>query len=93
MKGRNQRRQGGPQETPFRDALLSSMQERGGLGKVADMLVDAGYAGKLPAISQIADRLDGKPMQALEHSAPGGGPPVTRIEHVIVYPDGRAKQN
>lgn len=52
------------------------------LDQIADRFVEAAMAGPsyekgdpwLGIISQLGDRLDGRPAQALEHSGPDGGP-------------------
>ena len=39
-----------------------------GLQAIAANLVDAAYKGEMWAIKEVADRIDGKPAQAVEHS-------------------------
>jgi hypothetical protein len=53
---------------PFTDALRVALLSGGGrrLRIIADKLVENAEEGDLQAIQQIADRLDGKPAQALE---------------------------
>ncbi len=55
-------------EKPFTDALRVALLSGGGrrLRIIADKLAEKAEQGDLQAIQQIADRLDGKPVQALE---------------------------
>jgi hypothetical protein len=60
-----------PSEKTFANMLRIAIKEAhvdGGdkLRKVADALVDKAMTGDVPAIKEIADRLDGKVPQALE---------------------------
>lgn len=74
----NKLAQGGRKEKPFRDALMLAIKETDGdrlkLRKVADALVTKAETGDVSAIKEIADRLDGKPIQQTEHSGLDGGP-------------------
>lgn len=67
---------GNPNGTPgpkkiklFKDALQLSIKRADGdkckLGRIADALVEKAIAGDVPAIKEIADRLDGKVSQPL----------------------------
>jgi hypothetical protein len=47
--------------------------DREKLIEIADALVNKAIEGDLPAIREVADRLDGKAAQAIEHSGPEGG--------------------
>jgi len=53
---------------PFTDMLRVALLSGGGrrLRIIADKLAEKAEQGDLQAIQQIADRLDGKPVQALE---------------------------
>jgi hypothetical protein len=57
------------QEKPFRDALMLAIKARvddeKGLRKIAENLLDAALANELPAIKELADRVDGKVPQAV----------------------------
>ena len=55
-------------QKPFADALKVALLSGGGrrLRIIADRLCEKAEQGDLQAIQQIADRLDGKPVQALE---------------------------
>jgi hypothetical protein len=44
-----------------------------GLRKIASALLTLAEEGEISAIKEIADRLDGKPMQATEITGKGGG--------------------
>jgi hypothetical protein len=55
-------------EKPFTDALRVALLSGGGrrLRMIADKLADKAEQGDIQAIREIADRLDGKPAQAIE---------------------------
>jgi hypothetical protein len=59
---------------PFADALRMEIKEAGDnhqkLREIARKLLDKAADGDMSAINCLADRLDGKPSQALEVSAP-----------------------
>ena len=57
-------------EKPFTDTLRVALLSGGGrrLRIIADKLAEKAEQGDLQAIQQIADRLDGKPTQAIERS-------------------------
>jgi Family of unknown function (DUF5681) len=57
-----------PAGESFADALRSRLTTET-MAEIADKVIALALGGNLPAISFIADRLDGKPRQALEHSA------------------------
>ena len=46
--------------------------------------IEKAAAGDMQAIKELADRLDGKPAQMLEHSGPDSEP-ITKIVNEIVY--------
>jgi hypothetical protein len=46
------------------------------LRKIAEVLVSKAMEGDMAAINAVADRTDGKPMQAVEHTGEDGGPVV-----------------
>ena len=55
----------------FKDALRVAVNRnaKGGgrkLARLADVLLNAGLAGDVTAIKEIADRLDGKPQQSVD---------------------------
>ena len=64
-------------DKPFREALRMELAEMGddhkGLRKIARKLIGVATAGEIAAIKEIADRLDGKPMQATEVTGKDGG--------------------
>lgn len=49
-----------------------------GLRLIAKQLISNATEGKLDSIKEVADRLDGKPMQATEITGKDGGPIETR---------------
>lgn len=68
----------------FADALRRvTAQDAQALRDIAESLVEQARNGDLKAIEMVADRLDGRPMQAQELSGPDGGPvQVAAIEFV-----------
>ncbi len=71
----------------FRDSLMLSIMEAEGdkkkLRKITDALVKKAAEGDVQSIKECADRLDGKPAQALEHQGADGGPIIFKT----VYED------
>lgn len=67
-----------PKERSFYNALSVALRQANGtdlegkpvikLRAIAEKLVAAAVAGEPWAIKEVADRIDGKPMQAIEHS-------------------------
>jgi hypothetical protein len=57
-------------EKPFADALRVALLSDGGrrLRIIAEKLADKAEQGDIQAIREIADRLDGRPAQAIERS-------------------------
>jgi len=75
---------GRKQEKPFRDALrielaAAQMNDRG-LRVIARKLIEAAEEGKMDAIKELADRVDGKVAQAI-----GGdeGNPIEFVHKII----------
>ena len=54
---------------------------------IADKLREKAAEGDIQASKELGDRIDGKAMQALEHSGPGGEPLPSTIAVQIVKPD------
>ena len=54
------------------------------LREIARIHINQAADGDMAAIKELADRLDGKPVQQLEHAGEGGTP-IERIVHEIVY--------
>ena len=68
--------------TLWRDALRMELaKDKKRIRRLIAALLDKGETGDVTALKEIADRLDGKPTQALEHS---GAIQVTKVEHTIV---------
>ena len=73
----------------FRDALYMALiryksktiKRKKALHHIAEALIDKAIDGDMPAIKEIADRLDGKPAQAITGPQ---GEPITLVERVIV---------
>ena len=70
---------GRPKTKPFREALQRALKAAESdsemLDKVALALVAKAYEGDVPAIKEIADRLDGKVTQPI--AGDGDGEPIT----------------
>ena len=77
----------------FRESLRLELAELGDgtgirkLREIARKLIEKAETGDLQAIKELADRLDGRPAQSLEHVGEGGTP-IERIVHEIVYLSG-----
>ena len=75
----------------YREALrleLADMSEGVHLKKLREIArahIEKAAAGDMQAIKELADRLDGKPAQFLEHSGPDSEPKITRIVREIVH--------
>lgn len=87
---------GGRKDKPFRDALRMELAALGeddpkGLRGIARNLIRiaAGDENALPAIKEIADRLDGKAAQPVENGDDGAFQVIQRIERHIVNPEDR----
>lgn len=63
------------QEKAFSEAVRMACyaEDRKKLRAIANKLVECAENGESWAVQQVADRLDGKPAQAVEHSGPDGG--------------------
>jgi hypothetical protein len=69
-------------QKPFRDALQMAVRRRPLiLHQIADQVLDQAKAGDLAAAREVADRLDGKPGQAIEH----GDVPLTQLTDAQLY--------
>src|SRR5262245_44653254 len=74
----------------YREALrleLADMSEGVDLKKLREIArahIEKAAAGDMQAIKELADRLDGKPGQILEHSVPERNP-ITKIVREIVH--------
>lgn len=71
-------------DKPFRDALRTAVADAGGnfkrLRKIAQKLVECAENGEGWAIAMVADRLDGKAIQAIEVGKPGEFEAMTEQE-------------
>lgn len=72
---------GRPKSKPFKDALQKALKDAEGdkdlLAAVATALVGKAMMGDVPAIKELADRMDGKVSQPIEGEE-GGEPIVIR---------------
>lgn len=70
-KGQSGNPGGRPKTKPFVEAIREEVQEADGnrtkLQAIAAKLVEKAMEGDMAAIKEVADRLDGKPAQALQH--------------------------
>lgn len=79
-------------DKPFRDALrmelaaLGDDNPRALRGLARKLLEIASGDDGLPAIKEVADRLDGKPAQAVENGEDGAFQVIQRIERIIADP-------
>src|SRR5262249_22512880 len=84
----NRRLLGQQRDKLFREALRMQLAQAGenlkALREIADVLIAEARAGNIQAIRELADRLDGKPTQMLEHSAPSSLPP-RKLTYEIVH--------
>jgi ribosomal protein L17 len=84
----NRRLLGQQRDKLFREALRMQLAQAGenlkALREIADALIAEAKAGNIQAIKELADRLDGKPVQMLEHTE-GAQPTTRRIVREIVH--------
>jgi hypothetical protein len=84
----NRRLLGQQRDKLFREALRMQLAQAGenlkALREIADILIAEAKAGNIQAIKELADRLDGKPVQMLEH-AEGAQPTARKIVREIVH--------
>jgi hypothetical protein len=92
-KGKSGNPGGRPKEKPFAEALRMELASAGAdhkkLREIAKNLITLASEGSekaLPAIREIADRMDGKPAQAIENGDGGAFEVIQKIERVIVKP-------
>jgi HPt (histidine-containing phosphotransfer) domain-containing protein len=83
----NRRLLGQQRDKLFREALRMELAAAGEdlkeLREIAKVLIGECKAGNIQAIKELADRLDGKPTQMLEHSE--GERPLRRLVREIVH--------
>src|SRR5215467_8600114 len=88
---------GQQRDKPYREALRMGLAAAGEdmkkLREIAKVHIARCEAGDMQVIKELADRLDGKPAQMLEHSGPDSEPitkVVNEIVHVYQTPEGIA---
>jgi len=85
----NRHPRGQQRDKPYREALRLELAAAGEdmkkLREIARAHISRCEAGDMQAIKELADRLDGKPMQLLEQSGPDGRPQLTKIVHEFVH--------
>src|SRR5215471_1714403 len=79
---------GQQRDKPYREALRMELAAAGEdmkkLREIARTHIEKAVAGDMQAIKELADRLDGKPAQMLEHSGPDSEP-ITKVVNEIVH--------
>src|SRR5215831_19109284 len=79
---------GQQRDKPYREALRIELAAAGEdmkkLREIARTHIEKAAAGDMQAIKELADRLDGKPAQMLEHSGPDSEP-ITKVVNEIVH--------
>ena len=95
-KGKSGNPGGRVKDKPFTDALRIELASAGdnhkALRQIARNLISLAQRedkDAMPAINTIADRLDGKPTQAITNGEDGAFEVLQRIERVIVDPANR----
>ena len=82
-KGQSGNPGGRPKEKPFADALRMEIADAGedhkALRRVARKLIENAESGDIRAIRELADRLDGKPMQAVDANVDLSTDPLTEL--------------
>jgi len=96
-KGKSGNPGGRKREKPFSDALRMELTAAGedskALRAIARKVIKRAEAGDLAAASFIADRLDGKPVQAIENGEDGPFETVSKIELVAApFPAGMVSE-
>jgi hypothetical protein len=71
VKGQSGNPKGRPRGREITDALRAELTDKD-RQQLARKIIGLALAGNIPAIAFLADRLEGKPVQALEHSGPEG---------------------
>ena len=79
---------GQQRDKPYREALRMELAAAGEdmkkLREIARVHIARCEAGDMQAIKELADRLDGRPAQMLEHSGPDSEP-ITKVVNEIVH--------
>jgi len=73
-----------PEKKPLELADMSEGVDLKKLRQIARAHIEKAAAGDMQAIKELADRLDGRPAQILEHSGPDSEP-ITKIVNEIVH--------
>src|SRR5262252_7528040 len=79
---------GQQRDKPYREALRMELAAAGEdmkkLREIAKVHIARCEGGDMQAIKELADRLDGRPAQMLEHSGPDSEP-ITKVVNEIVH--------
>ena len=73
---------GRPKATPITDALRQALSDPAELSKFITAILKKAKKGDVKAFQAVADRLEGKPAQALNLAGADGGPIVFRLERI-----------
>jgi hypothetical protein len=82
QRGQSGNPSGKRKDLPWREALMRAIKRKAAgddaqaLERVADAVVQAAIEGDMTAAKEIGDRLDGKPVQAVESS--------TEVTHYVI---------
>src|SRR5215831_5258769 len=68
----------------LRMELVAAGEDMKRLREIARIHIEKAAAGDMQAIKELADRLDGRPAQMLEHSGPDSEP-ITKVVNEIVH--------
>jgi hypothetical protein len=88
----NRHPRGQQRDKPYREALRLELAAAGEdmkkLREIARAHIARCETGDMQAIRELADRLDGKPAQAIEHAVPEGGDRrITEIGFRVIHAD------
>jgi hypothetical protein len=73
---------GRPKGTPVTDALRTALSDPAELSRFITAILKKAKKGDVKAFQAVADRLEGKPAQALTLGDADGGPVVFRLERI-----------
>jgi hypothetical protein len=73
---------GRPKSTPITDALRKALSNPQELSRIIAAILQKAKKGDVKAFQAVAERLEGKPAQALTLAGENGGPIVFRLERI-----------
>jgi hypothetical protein len=96
MRYVNRHPRGQQRDKPYREALRLELAAAGEdmkkLREIARVHIKKAANGDMQAIKEMADRLDGKPAQMLEHSIPDESQRLVKIVHEFVHHEPHPRQ-